>query len=172
MSYRCANFDDLLTHLPSAPSFSDISNYFFLMLLHIPSPFMSVCLPLIFTIPGSIRELKSNCWCSLQSSQTQSRGFYAVSWSDYMPSELLKVSVLEPGQTAMPHCSGKLLQKTHPASAERICRASCFGDQELVWNSPRQGPAFKSSAKITTAWAWLLPLVASYTKLLPTEKKQ
>lgn len=179
MSCRCANFDDLVTHMPSVPVILTpliTSNYFFLMLLDISSPFVPMCLPLIFTTPGSIRELKSNCQCSLQSSQTQSRGFYAVSWGactvhDCMHSELLEVSVLEPGQTTVPHCSGKHFQKTHPACPERTCRASYFGDQELVWNSLKQGPVFKSSTKITTAMAQLLPLVATYTEMLSTEKK-
>lgn len=146
-------------------SFSDTSNYFFLTLLDISSPFRSMCLPLIFTTPGSIRELKSNCWCSLQPPQTQSRGFYVISWSDCMHSELLEVSVLEPGQIAMPHCSGKDLQKTHPACPERTYRASCFGDQEFVWNSLRQELVFKSSARITPV-AQLLPLVATYTNVV------
>lgn len=83
-----------------------------------------------------------------------------------MHSELLEVSLLEPGQIAMPQGSGKDLQKTHSACPERTCRASCFGDQELVWNSLRQGPVFKSSAKITTAVAQHLPLVVTYTKML------
>lgn len=64
MSCRCANFDDLLTHVPSAPIILRpliTCNYFFLMLLDISPPFVSLCLPLIFTTPGSIRELKSNC---------------------------------------------------------------------------------------------------------------
>lgn len=157
-------------------SFSYTSKVFLLALLDtpIPSPFISMWLLQISITPGSMNELKSNCWSSFTViTNIVHRALRCQpKWLQTLGSFSTRARAAD--------CNVPLLgiQKIRPACPEMRCRVSCFGDEDLEWISLREGPASKkSSAKIMIAVPQpLLPqpllLVAIYIKILSTETKQ